>query len=316
MPDIILHHYPESPFSEKIRLLLGYKGLNYKSVIIPMIMPKPDLMPMTGGYRKTPVMQIGADIYCDSAIIARVIDDMQPQNSIYPAAVAATAGALAYWTDTFFFKVAVAVVFQPSAMAENSILSDPEKARAFAADRAELSKGSTELRMPLEEAQPYFLQHLSRLERQLAGGGFLFSGQPTIADFSTYHCLWFIFGNPAIRDIFDPYSNVRAWMERMGALGKSDAQVTTGAEALDIASKATPSLDSHIDAIDVDGLAPGDEVEVMPIDYGFNPVRGRLAIASFEELALLRHDDRVGELAVHFPRLGFQIRKPGGSGNG
>lgn len=62
MPEIILHHYPESPFSEKVRLILGYKGLDYQSVIIPMIMPRPDLMPLTGGYRKTPVMQIGADI--------------------------------------------------------------------------------------------------------------------------------------------------------------------------------------------------------------------------------------------------------------
>ena len=56
MPDLILHHYPSSPFSEKIRLALGYKKLAWKSVTIPPIMPKPDVLALTGGYRKTPIL--------------------------------------------------------------------------------------------------------------------------------------------------------------------------------------------------------------------------------------------------------------------
>ena len=73
MHDIILHHYPASPFAEKIRLILGAKGLSWRSVTIPWIMPKPDLMPLTGGYRRTPVLQIGADVYCDTALIAPLL---------------------------------------------------------------------------------------------------------------------------------------------------------------------------------------------------------------------------------------------------
>ena len=71
MTDIILHHYETSPYSEKVRLGLGLKGLAWASVEIPIIMPKPDLTALTGGYRKTPVLQIGADIYCDSQLIMR-----------------------------------------------------------------------------------------------------------------------------------------------------------------------------------------------------------------------------------------------------
>ena len=56
---LILHHYPGSPFAEKIRLILGFKGLHWSSVIIPNVMPKPDVIALTGGYRKTPVLQIG-----------------------------------------------------------------------------------------------------------------------------------------------------------------------------------------------------------------------------------------------------------------
>ena len=311
MTDIILHHYPESPFSEKIRLLLGYKGLDYHSVVIPIIMPKPDLMPLTGGYRKTPVMQIGADIYCDSAIIARVIDGMSSDNTIFPEAVEAVAGAIAHWTDTFFFKVSVAVAFQPRAMENNPVLSDPSRAQAFAADRAELSKGSTELRMAFEVAQPYFIEHLGRLDRQLAGGGFMLGAKPTIADFSTYHCLWFIQGNPVLRNLFDPFPNVRAWCDRMRGLGQGKGKTLnmTGAEAMAVARDASPRVKDAVESLDVVPLAAGDQVEIMPIDYGFNPVSGRLAVATAEELALRRTDDAVGEVAVHFPRLGFQIRK-------
>ena len=69
MTDLILHHYPNSPFAEKVRVTLGIKQLAWKSVIIPNMMPKPDLMPLTGGYRKTPVLQVGADVSprCNSA---------------------------------------------------------------------------------------------------------------------------------------------------------------------------------------------------------------------------------------------------------
>ena len=47
MSALILHHYPTSPFAEKVRLVCGYKKLDWQSVTIPMVMPKPDLMPLT-----------------------------------------------------------------------------------------------------------------------------------------------------------------------------------------------------------------------------------------------------------------------------
>lgn len=310
MADFILHHYPESPFSEKIRLILGYKGVDYHSVIIPMIMPKPDLMPLTGGYRKTPVAQVGADIYCDSAMIASVLDHLYPDKPIYSAKTEASAGILANWTDTFFFRIAVQIAFQPKALANNTTMADPEKAAAFVADRAELSKGSSALQMAFETASPYFFQHLKRIDNQLAtSDGFLFGDAPNIADFSTYHCFWFINNNEALRDLFEPFSNVRGFMDRMAAFGQGKSSDMTGAEALEIARSSTPETEVKIAALGADGLSEGDTVEIMPIDYGFQPVTGKILIASLEELALTREDEQVGQVAVHFPRLGFQARK-------
>ena len=85
MTDLILHHYPESLFSEKARAMLNARGLSWRSVIIPMIMPRPDTIPLTGGYRRTPVMQVGADVYCDTALIAAYLDDKGTGTTFFPA---------------------------------------------------------------------------------------------------------------------------------------------------------------------------------------------------------------------------------------
>lgn len=309
MPDVILHHYPESTFSEKIRSLLGYKQASYQAVTIPIIQPKPDLMALTGGYRKTPVLQVGADIYCDSALMARVIDRLYPDNSIFPVAYEAVAGALAHWTDTVLFKCAVAMAFQPRALSSQSLFSDPAAAAAFMADRAEFSRGSTELNMDLSIAQPYFLMHLKRLDQQLASHPYLLGDTPTIVDFSTYHCCWFVYNVESIRDTFTPFPQVLAWMARMRAFGQGQLTPISGAEALAVAAATTPVTEPVIKALQSDGLVAGEEVKITPIDYGLFPVQGKLLIASLEELAIVREDPQLGQIVVHFPRLGFRVEK-------
>ena len=72
MTELILHHYEFSNYSEKARVAMGYKSLRWKSVIVPPVMPKLDLAPLTGGYRRAPVLQVGADISCDTRMILRV----------------------------------------------------------------------------------------------------------------------------------------------------------------------------------------------------------------------------------------------------
>src|SRR5271169_598735 len=99
MTEIILHHYDTSPFSEKVRIGFGLKGLGWASVKIPNIMPKPDLMPLTGGYRKTPVMQIGADIYCDTQLIMREIEKHSPDKPLLPVGQEGEARAVTMWID-------------------------------------------------------------------------------------------------------------------------------------------------------------------------------------------------------------------------
>jgi glutathione S-transferase len=84
MAELILHHYDMSPYAEKIRLALGLKGLPWRSVVAPMVMPKTDLVELTGGHRRVPVLQIGADVYCDTHLIARVLDEVKPAPPLAP----------------------------------------------------------------------------------------------------------------------------------------------------------------------------------------------------------------------------------------
>ena len=69
--NLILHHYDFSNFSEKVRLVFALKQIGWDSVIIPSYLPKPDYLPLTGGYRRTPALQVGSDIYCDTRLIVR-----------------------------------------------------------------------------------------------------------------------------------------------------------------------------------------------------------------------------------------------------
>ena len=305
MSNLILHQYTESPFSEKVRALLGFKNATYQQVETSVIMPRDALMPLTGGYRRIPVMQAGADIYCDTAIMCRVIDAQYPENSIYPQSRQAVVESCALWTDTFFFTVCVAVAFQPASLANEPLFKDEESAAAFMADRAQLSEGSNQLTMPFEIAEPHFISHLTSLERQLGASAWLFGDEPTIADFSTYHILWFIDRRPVLQHYFEPFPNVRAWYERIRAFGHGNVETLSGEQALGIAAASEPAGIS--DPVIPQGFTSGQQVSVMPIDYGFQPVNGGLLTASTDEIALARNDRQAGSIVVHFPRMGFQL---------
>jgi glutathione S-transferase len=306
MAELILHHYPESLFSEKARAMLNARQLPWRSVIIPMIMPRPDTIPLTGGYRRTPVLQVGADIYCDTALIAAYLDDKGAGPTFFPAASRVAADVLARWVDTELFWASVTLRFQPSNA--GSFFANADAARAFAADRANFSQGATTRQIPLPEALPRYQVFLAELDAQLADGRrYLFGSEWTIADFSTYHVVWFIHGGGAMADLLSARPAVTAWFERMRSFGRPIGAEMTGADALDVALQATPS---QVDAAnDLTEIALGEIVDVGPTDYGVMPSRGALVKCDTSEIVIRRNHERTGEVQVHFPRQGFGVRK-------
>ena len=306
MADLILHHYPESLFSEKARAMLNARQLSWRSVIIPMIMPRPDTIPLTGGYRRTPVLQVGADVYCDTALIAAYLDDKGAGPTLFPAASRVAANTLARWVDTELFWAAVTLRFQPSNM--GSFFANPEAAAAFAADRANFSQGASVRRVPIQEALPRYQVFLAELDAQLSDGRrYLFGADWTVADFSVYHVVWFIHGGGAMADLFARHGAAAAWFERMRAFGAPIGADMTGAQALDVALNATPI---PVEAVnDLDDIALGETVDVGPTDYGVMPSRGALVKCDTCEIVIRRIHDLTGDVQVHFPRLGFDVRQ-------
>jgi glutathione S-transferase len=308
MADIILHHYPSSPFAEKVRRMLAFKQLPWKSVHIPRIMPKPDLMPLTGGYRRTPVMQIGADIYCDTALIAEVLERIKPAPSLYPEPVAGMARILAQWADSTLFWTVIPYVFQPAGV--KSILAGmtPEEMKAFGADRAAMRGNAP--RMAPEEATIALGEYLRRLDHMVAGNQHYLTGaQPSIADFSVYHSLWFLTNAKAVSGILDDMPRLLAWIDRMAAIQHGAPEQISAEQALAAAHAATPADTDDAGFFDAHGAMLGDRVTITPTDYALDPVEGELAVATETEYAVRRSDPRAGTVVVHFPTLGYQMKR-------
>ncbi|MDP2034723.1 MAG: glutathione S-transferase family protein [Polaromonas sp.] len=307
MSDIILHHYPTSPFSEKIRLVMGYKYLAWKSVIIPSIMPKPDVLALTGGYRKTPFLQIGADIYCDSALICDVLEHRQPEPTLYPAQHKGLARVLAQWGDTTLFWAAMAYNLQPKGAATMFEGAPPEVAKAFGADRAAMTTGMTRLRAP--DATAAYKSYLRRIANMLDEQDFLMGSAPCVADFAVYHPLWFSRKRVAVMaDILDATPGVLAWMDRMAALGHGSMVKFSATEAIALAAASTPVAVSDEPFQDEHGIPLGSPVTIAAESFGAELTAGDLMAATRMHYTLRRTDERAGTVHVHFPRVGYVLK--------
>ncbi len=304
-PLIYLHHYPASLFSEKIRALLGYLDLPWRSVEISSIMPRPLLMPLTGGYRKTPTLQIGANVYCDTAVIATALARHSGDETLF--AHGFNAHRVAEWADSTLFRTTVAMNFRPEAIGGFMGGLSAEEVAAFQADRAELAGDTPMVSVPPEAAITAFNAYLAQLEDSLQSP-FLFGPAPCIADFSVYHCLWFIEQNPVNATFIEPFAGVCDWMHRMAAFGHGPVEAASAEEALAHARELDP-LAPDANAESPAGLSIGDRVLVTPTDYGRVSVSGTLVAASSTELVLERETPETGRLMTHFPNIGFQISR-------
>ena len=308
MADLILHHYPTSPFAEKVRLMLGYKKLSWKSVIIPMIMPKPDVLALTGGYRKTPILQIGADIYCDTALIADVLEHLQPEPSLYPEPSKGMGRTLAQWADTTLFWTAMAYNFQPAGTAQVFAGAPPEAAKAFAEDRQAMRQGMP--RMPAPDATAAYKSYLRRMSDMLDDWPFLLGAQPSIADFAAYHPLWFTrTRTPAMAGVLNATPAVLTWMDRMAEIGHASFDKVSASDAVSVAASATPAPLSDEFFQDEHGIAVGSQVTIRSENFGLEPTQGELIAATRMHYTLRRTDERAGTVHVHFPRIGHALMK-------
>jgi len=314
MADVVLHHYALSPFAEKIRVILGYKELAWRSVDIPVVMPKPDLTALTGGYRKTPVLQIGCDVYCDTSRIARVLDELAPARPVFRPEHDAVAVPAGRWLDHHLFFAVIALLFDPSAAAASQeAMGGPEAVAAFAKDRGPML-ATARVRPPsLADARLVLGDVLTSFERQLAATGpFLFGPSAGWADFCAFHPLNMLAGNAVLASELGPHPHVLRWLDRIRAFGHGTPTPLSSADALDLARASRPRPRSGETGPALDGIALGDDVTISADDYAYEPTTGRLVHLGPNEFAVERTDERAGDVVVHFPRIGYQVKRATG----
>lgn len=303
MPTLILHHYFLSPFSQKVRSMLGYAGLEWQSVRVESAPPRPELELLAGGYRKVPVAQIGADIFCDTAIISAEIARLSGKPDISLARASEDEQAYARHTDV---KIFFAVLFAAGSWALARTVWREMTLKAivrFFADRIQIGRTSSVRSAPPSAAKSVVRKHLVATEARLQDQDFLFGDAPHHADFSTYHSLWFL------RDIgqssmLNDFPRANAWMDRMGAFGEGASVEITADTALLAAKNAEPraiAADHKVDA------RIGQRVRISPADYAKDPTEGVLVGVSDERFIIARETPALGVVHVHLPQAGYRI---------
>lgn len=300
MSELILHHYDLSPYAEKIRLALGFKGMRWHSVQTPMVLPKPDHFELTGGYRRVPVLQIGADIYCDSHLITRVLDEIQPEPPLSPPGLETVSHAVSRWAETSFMML-INAFFGIGRVFPEEFVDDRRKNMippTMNLDAAPKILGTKLLQLR---------SNVMRLEGMLEDGRpYLLGETLSASDLSAYHPIMMFGLHKKTRALLEGASQVQAWTARVRETGHGSPSPLDVAEAIAVAKAAEPKAFAG-EPVLPEGMKIGDRVIVIHDDYGSGNVTGLLAESGLDEIAIRRKTERAGEVVVHFPRADYGV---------
>jgi glutathione S-transferase len=285
---IHLHHYAASPWAEVVRLACGLKNLEWASVEAPSINPKPRLALLTGGYTRIPVMQRGADLFCDSAAIVPALEP-EPGPSLYPhpghAALAARAQG-----PVFFAAVGAALEHAPETGME-----------AFWQDRqTRFGMEPASFRAMVPNLKAMFAAHLDTLEVGLEAP-FLLGDAPGHGDLAHYQLLWF--QGPRAETFTATRPRLAAWAARVAALGHGRRTPSDADAAIAAALAAEPApLSAGVDP--ASGFTAGQPVGVSQDGCRDAPATGTLVVLNDRRIVIARETAETGRVHVHFPRAG------------
>ncbi len=304
MPDLILHHYWPSPFAHKVRLALGLANAKWLSVEIPRVPPKPLLTPLTAGYRRTPILQIGADIYCDTQNIVRELADFGFSQALFPEGCMSKALAFSAWIDGAVFELAARVVIT------NALDTAPSE---FIKDRGDLyfEPGWTnkKLNHDLSSVVLQLDAQLKNIDDILTCGENICSKELSYADVSVAYLAWFLRGRwEAGPKVLSRYPNICRIENAVYDCGEGQYQDLGGKEAMKIANDNIPKSLVGIDGSVMTELSLNQRVGIRPRTQSSDPtVFGELRYLDRQRVSINNNEKEVGAIAVHFPISGYEI---------
>ncbi len=305
MSDLVLHHYWPSPFAHKIRLALGLVNTSWKSVEIPRVPPKPLLMPLTAGYRRTPVLQNGADIYCDTQNIVRAISELTATSSLLPTRQRGQILAFTDWVDGTVFNLAARVILT------SALDTAPPE---FIQDRGGLYFGPNWTPEGLKAQLPGVIRqlaaHLDSINQGLSDTGGYLTESLSYADVSIAYVAWFIRGRWDVGPEFLSQFPSIERIERNVHEQSTDRHEELSAEsALMTALQAESIAPRGVEAQIGSGLSEGMQVLIRPqAETSDPPIIGRLRYLDRVRVSIDHQDPQVSDVVVHLPVAGYQIQ--------
>ncbi|KAK6512364.1 hypothetical protein TWF481_001252 [Arthrobotrys musiformis] len=329
---IILYHYMFSPVGRRIIWYMTLRNIPYTHCLQPLALPRPDIARIGVSYRRIPILAIGRDIYLDSRLIIRKLEELYPPSAAHPSLSGKTGDQRAIerlldvlMSDSGIFNNAIQLLpldFPP--------LSDPD----FLKDRAELA-GIVPGKIPPPQTNPGPGAKLERptaaaeirdamelLETTLLADGrdwVLKTDRPMLADIEAVWLFeWMLSMGSFPPDVISPeiFPKIFAWIDRLSKIIKEKAK-TSPAEEIKGDVAASKIFDSGYAEREgvvenelvatVQGLKKGDLVSVYPTDNGFlHKDTGALVSLNSKEV-VIEVEGENGNIRVHAPRHKFAV---------
>lgn len=296
----ILYHYPMSPYSEKLRLTMGLLQRPWLSAQVAAYPPRAALAAVVGGYRRIPVLQIGAHIYCDTRLaFAALMGDESGYLSLTDRDE-----ALRQWAEQEVFFAVIAASSHYRALRyltrELSILG----LLRFLRDRIVMTRDASIIQPDAKTARDVLSSFVSHLDDRLTENAYLSGPEMGYLDLCCFHPLWMACQiDPRVTARCS--SAVRAWFKKIQDIGHGEF------------SPATPQIiaDAIAEQTDFSGgvVEPpylvAEPVTVRPSDYARDASSGMLVSLDGRRIVLERPLSEGGRVFLHFPRHGFEISR-------
>ncbi|KAL1739633.1 hypothetical protein HDZ31DRAFT_68741 [Schizophyllum fasciatum] len=321
---VILYRYDGSPFGTKVETMLAVKRIPAAHVNVAPLLPRPEISDLLGlGYRRIPVLAIGRDLYCDTSLIASVLERRFPSGQDYGTLFPKRRdGSTA---DTGLVK-ALAQFYADSALFPTAVPFVPwdQVPKAFLADRSKMTGAPIDpamMKAVRGRSLSTMAAHMTLLEEQLADGRqwLLETTTPGLADLSVFFVLNWARSLPGTSTLFADKGKFARTIEWLGNVQEHirglqaalpDTEQISGEEAARrIASgtveRETPTFDQA--AAELLGVKRGDSVAVVPEDNSRDfPTTGLLVGLNDEEV-VLQIKGKAGTFLCHFPRLRYAV---------
>lgn len=303
MQELILFHHDPSPYAARIRKCFGLKNIPWKSCLVPMVMPRPAMTILSGGYRKIPIMQYGANIFCDTRLISQKINNLFSDLKLFSHG-ALQNSALQSQSDQMFRSGAILSLIENKDFIPPEVVDDRMSFFTFIDEKIEETG--------LSHHQSQFKKYAYDIDEQLKNDEYVLGLEPNWADICCYANIFMAKGNiPSSFEWMKKLKNIEPWYQKLLSYGEGVRKEISSEEALEIAKTSLPDLSAanHHNSEDRNMPQPGDNVIVSPDDYGQISVHGQLVCINSNEIVVTNETKEVGAIAIHFPRLGFIVEK-------